>query len=219
MKGLLRNGFYGVIDGARILLLLFLALGVTLLITGNATLFVVFALSSATLLACNSASSFRKEASTKWIKYALTTPVRKRDIIKSRYISHAYWALLGIALPLLFVFIAIAIHGNKFFYFEVRDPVAYFCLGFGIALFMGSILYPLLYFWGTDKNELFLIMSLLGAIGLSIGIITLLNANTMPDTMTDTEFFTGMIIYLTTAIIAYILSYFLTVLIYKRKEY
>ena len=52
-----------------------------------------------------------------------------------------------------------------------------------------------------------------------LGIMTLLNANTATDRMTDTEFFIGMIIYITTAIIAYILSYFLTVLIYKRKEY
>ena len=218
MKGLLRNNYYGVIDGAKILLSLFAVMGIALLISGSSELFIIFALAPATLLAFNAVSSLRKDASTKWIKYELTTPVRRKDIIKSRYISHALWTLIGSFLPFIFVAFAILIHGNKFFYPEMRDPVACFSAGLSSALFIGVFFYPSVYCLGTEKNELLLILSLIGAIATTMGIAILLYAGSDAN-LTDVEFFIAIVISLAIATAAYILSYFITTFIYPQKEY
>jgi len=218
MKGLLKNNFYGVIGEAKILLLLFLTLGIALLVTGSSELFLLFAFLSAPLLIFNSVSSLSKAALTKWVKYELTMPVQRKDIIKSRYISHSIWSLLGVLLPSIFVVFAIFIHGNKFFYHELRDPIAYFCVIVSIALYTGAFFYPAVYSLGAGKSELLLILSLIGAIGLTAGLSILLYASNGSD-LTDTEFLIGIAIFMVIAIIVYILSYFLTVFIYSKKEY
>lgn len=220
MTGLLRNNFYAAAGSAKIIIFLLGMAGAGLLITGNAILFVAFALSSATLLSLNAASSIRKESATKWNKYVLTTPVKRKDIIKSRYISHTLYAMAGIAIPFVFVIFAILIHGNNFFYYEVRDPVAMFSLGLGIALFWGAFFYPAVYFFGTDKNEIMILISLLAAAGVTFGITAVLNAKTGSEVgATDFEFYSSIAIYMGAAFLSFILSYFVTVHIYKNKEY
>lgn len=218
MKGLLKNQFYGAAAGAAILLGFFIVAGIGLLISGNSSLLNIYVLVSATAFAMNALAGFRKEAASKWSKYELTAPITRKDIAKSRYITHAIWVLAGTLLAALFVGLTVAIHGNFFFYHVIRDPLALFCTGAGIALLMGTIFYPSIYLLGTDKSEIIMIVSLSGAIGITVGVIWILNATYGFDTVSGPEFYLSMAIYMTIAVMSFIFSCFLTTFIYRRKD-
>jgi hypothetical protein len=218
MNGLLKNQFYGAFGGAVVLLVFFSAVGIGLLITGNPTMLNIFALAAATAFAFNTAANFRKEASSKWNKYELTAPVRRSDIVKSRYVSHVIWAFSGMFLSALFVVLTVAIHGNRYFYHTIRDPLTLFSVGIGVALLMGTIFYPMIYLFGADKSEITMIISLPGAVGITVGVMWLFNAAYDFKPVTDYIFYINMAIYLVIVIISFVLSYFLTTFIFRRTE-
>lgn len=218
MKGLLKNQFYGAISSAVVLLVFFVAVGIILIVSSNPSLLNIYVLVTATAFALNAVSGFRKEASSKWSKYQLTTPVGRKDIVKSRFINHTFWVLAGIILAALFVCLIVFIHGNRYFYYDLRDPLMLFCCGTGIALLMGAIFYPAIYLLETDKSEIIMMISLLGSTGITAGIIWMLNALYDFKPLSDTEFYLNMIIYMAIVLISFLLSYFLTIFIYRRKE-
>jgi len=219
MIGLLRNSFYGAIRSAVILLFVILAVGLALVITGRPTLLTLFVIISAVAASFVAISSFRRESSTKWSKYELTTPVRRKDIVKAQYISHAIWIVCGIILSAIFVALSVIRHGNGYFFYELRDPLALFCFSAGTALFMGDLFYPITYFMDTDKNEVMMIISLLGAVGLTFGIVWILNAAYGFKPLSDPEFYFSISIYIAVSIVFFLLSYFISKLIYSRKDY
>ena len=219
MTGLLKNNFYGALGSAKILLAVFLAVGIGLLISANHTLLNIYGLVTATVFSFNAVSGFRKEASTKWNKYELTAPVRRKDIVKSRYINHIIWIGAGLLLSAVFIGLTILFHGNNYFYYEVRDPLTLFSMSVGASLFMGTLFYPAVYFFGTDRSEIMIILSLLGAIGLTFGTIWVINAGHDFSSLSDAKYFLCLAFFLGVAVVSFILSYFLTNFIYRRKEY
>jgi len=219
MIGLLKNSFYGAIRSAGVLLFVILAVGLALLITGNPILLTLNVIISAGAASFVAISSFRRESSTKWYKYELTTPVKRNDIVKAQYISHVAWVVCGIIVSTIFVALAVLLHTNGYFFYELRDPLALFCFSVGTALFIGVLFYPITYLMGTDKNEVVMIISLIGAVGLTFGIVWLLNAAYGFKPLSDLEFYFSVSVYMAVAISFYIFSYYISTLIYRRKEF
>lgn len=219
MIGLLKNNFYGAIGSAILFLIVFIAAGAVLLITGNPVLLYILTMVSATAFAFNAVAGFRKEASSKWSNYELTTPIRRKDIVKSRYVSHMSWMAFGILLAAVFVVLTALLHGSRCFYTVERDPLVLFCLSVGIALLLGVIYYPAIYFFGADKSEVIMIISLLGSVGISYAIIWLLNAINGFRLLTDPEFYFLMAVFMGIVVLLFVLSYFLTVFVFRKKEY
>ena len=50
------------------------------------------------------------------------------------------------------------------------DVFMLFVIGVGISLFMGAIFFPLFYVGGEERNEVFLVISLLCGIGFVMGL-------------------------------------------------
>lgn len=219
MKGLLRNSFYGAMGSAFVTLAIFVVLGIAVIITADSTLLIIFSLASATVFTINALSSFRKEAATNWYKHMLTAPIRRKDIVKSRYISHTLWCLGGMILVVAFVGITVLFHGNRFFYNGIRDPITLLCIGLGIPTLMGSIFYPLIYLFGSDKNELMMILALAGAAGITAGVIGLINMCYEHHPISDAEYFAGLSVYMGVVVVSFFSSYFLAAFIDRRKEY
>lgn len=219
MNGLLKNSFYGALGSAKILLAFFVVAGFALMITGNPSFLNIFGLITATVFSFNAVSGLRKEAATKWNKYELTAPVRRKDIVKCRYINHIIWVSVGVLLSAVFIGLTVLFHGNNYFYYSVRDPLTLVCVGSGTALFMGTLFYPAIYFFGTDKSEIIIIVSLLGAIGLSLGTMWIINAGYGFRSLSDPEYYLCMTIFMAVVIVSFILSYFATNIIYRQKEY
>lgn len=219
MIGLLKNQFYGAMGSGILFFVAFMAGGLVLLIIGNPALLNILVMVSAPVFVFSAIAGFRKEAATKWSRYELTAPITRNDIVKSRYIGHLFWATVGTSLAAIFVGLAVLLHGNRYFYHPVRDPLTLFCLSVGIALLFGALYYPAIYFFGADKSEMMIILSLFGAVGTALGIIWLINAGNNFEPLSDPEYYMFMTVFMGSIVLLFALSYCLTVFVFRKKEY
>ncbi len=218
MKGLLRNNFYATLSNAKTFSVILLFLGIFVVAMDNtiATLIIDYMLLVMIGFSFNSIASVRKESATKWHKYKLTTPVRRTDIVKSLFVSELLWLAVGITFAAVSTALSISLHGNPFD--RNMDIFMLFVIGVGISLFMGAIFFPLFFLGGEERNEVSLILSLLGAVGCIMGLKTLINAF-FPAGMTDLQLFLSGVMILACGILAFAVSCPLTACIFHKREY
>lgn len=219
MKGLIKNSIYGAMGSAYILFAFFAIFGIVVMITANSTLLLIFSITCVTGFAFNALSAFRKEAATNWRKYVITLPIRRRDIVKSRYIHHLIWVFVGMVIAVVFIVLTILIHGNLFFNDKIRDPFAIFWIDIGIPLLMGSVFYPLILLVDSDKSEILMVISLIVAVGLTAAFVWIVNMHFGFAPVNLTEFFIGMFIYIGMVSISFFSSYYISLIFINRKEY
>ena len=193
MKGLLKNNFYGVIENLKIALAFVMLVGVLLLITGEATLLSAFSLIAPPIIALLMVSCVRKESASKWEKYKLTLPVRRKAIIESQYISHTIWSISGVVIVAVFMTLTVFIHGDQYFYYGFRDAITLVLGGGILAILIGAFSYPLYYLWGAEKTEVILIISVIGSIGIVFALTMLVN--TFSDgNVSDTLYYISLLV-------------------------
>ena len=125
------------------------------------------------------------------------------------------WLAVGIAFAGIGTALSIALHGFPFD--RNTDVFMLFVVGIGISLFTGAIFFPLFYLGGEERNEAFIVVSLLCGIGTVMGLTTLLNA-LFPSPMNTAQIILAGIIILGCALSAFALSYPLTASIYHKRE-
>lgn len=141
-----------------------------LLFTGEASLLNIFSLIVAPVVAVLTISCLRKESSSKWSKYKLTLPVKRKEIVKGQYISHFLISLAGMLTVALFILLTVLIHGNQYFYYGFRDAVTLILLGGILSILIGAIAYPLYYLWGAERTEIILVLSVVLSIAVIMGL-------------------------------------------------
>ena len=205
MKGLLKNNFYATLSNAKVFAVIMLLLGIFVVAIDkkDTSLIIGYMLLAMIGFSFNSIASLRKESNGKWSKYKLTTPVKRSAIVQS------YFAGIGAALSIM-------LHGFPFD--RNTDIFMLFVAGVGISLFMGAIFFPLFYMGGEERNEVFLVISLLCGIGLVMGLTTLINT-LFPAPMTATQILLGGAIIFVCALLAFVISCPITAYIYHKKEY
>ena len=159
MKGLLKNNYFAVRSNAKAFSVFMLLLGIFVVAVISPSLLMGYALLGMIGFSLNAIAGLRKESSTKWSKYKLTAPVKRSDIVKSYFISQILWLIVGIAYAGIGVALSIMLHGVTLD--RNVDIFMLFVIGIGISLFMGAIFFPLFYLGGEERNEVFLIISLL----------------------------------------------------------
>ena len=85
------------------------------------------------------------------------------------------------------------------------DVFMLFVIGVGISLFMGAIFFPLFYVGGEERNEVFLVISLLCGIGFVMGLTTLINT-LFPAPMTTMQIILGGVIIFACALLVFVIS-------------
>lgn len=218
MKGLLKNNFYSSISNAKFLAGVMFLLGIIVVIMDNdtPTLLIGYMLLGMVGFSISSLAGLQRENTTKWGKYKLTVPVKRKEIIKSYFVSQIIWLIVGMSIALIVMGLSIMLHGFPFD--RHTDILMVFVAGIGISLFMGALFFPLFHIGGNERNEVTFIVSLLCAIGLTMGIVTLINF-LFGSKMTTVQILMGAAILFTCAILLFTMSYFLTVIIFKQKEY
>ena len=194
MKGLFKSNFLAVWTNAKIFLLFMFAMGIAVIIIPDQTWQMYFIIIGIVGLAVNAATVIGNEFSSKWGKYKLTLPVKRIDIVKSLYINQLLWIMIALSYLL---------HGITFEQFEGISGVL--VIGISISLTMGAIFIPMVYLAGEDKTIVFLIISLICALGIA--------------TMLFNIPLFGPFILIGCSILLFIVSFPLTVGIFKKKEY
>ena len=203
MKGLFKNNFLAVWTNVKIFLLFMFAMGIVVTIIPNQTWQMYFIIIGIAGLAVNAATVIENEFSSKWGKYKLILPVKRIDIVKSLYINHLLWIMIGVFFVGIIIALSYLLHGVPFEQFEGISGVV--VIGISISLTMGAIFIPMIYLAGEDKTIVFLIISLLCAVGIAAMLFNI-------------PLF-GSFILIGCSILLFIVYFPLTVSIFKKKEY
>lgn len=203
MKGLFKNNCLAVWTNAKIFLLFMLAMGIIVTIVPDQTWQMYFIIIGIAGLSVNAATAIGSEFSSKWGKYKLTLPVKRMDIVKSLYINQLLWIVIGVFFVSFIIFISYLLHGVSFEQF--KGILGVLVIGISISLTMGAIFIPMIYLVGEDKTIVFLIISLLCAVGIAVMFFNI-------------PLF-GPFILIGSSVLLFILSFPLTVSIFKKKEY
>ena len=158
----------------------------------------------------------RKENLGKWGKLRLTAPVRRRDIVKSQYLTFLGWMFAGVVLTVVFVGASVLLHGVIFD--RNWDILMLFVLGFCANLFLGALFFPAFYRVGEEKSDAALLISILGTAGILTGLILFVNWLFGPS-QDPAQILTSAGILSALAVTALLLSYPIACRIFGRKEY
>lgn len=218
MTGLLKNNFYASIANIRIFLAAMATFGFAVICLDNdsRTLLLIYMLVSMAGFPANAIASMRKERSSKWYKYKLTFPVERKVIIGSYFLSQLIWLAVGMLFAGVCVSSSILVHGFPFD--RNIDILMVFIAGISASLFMGAVFYPLFYWGGDEKNEVIFMMSFACSAIIIAGLSGVINY-ILGMKPTTAEVVTGAVVMLGISAIVFVLSYFLTVRIFSKKEY
>ncbi len=202
MKGLFKNNFLAVWTNVKFFLLFMLAMGIVVIIIPDQTWQMYFIIIGIAGLAVNAATVIESEFSSKWGKYKLILPVKRIDIVRSLYLNQLLWIMAGVFFVGIVIALSYLLHGVLFEQFEGVSGVV--VIGISISLTMSAIFIPVIYLAGEDKTIVFLIISLLCAIGIAAMLFN------MPS---------GPFILTGCSVLLFIASFPLTVSIFRKKEY
>lgn len=205
MKGLMLNRFYSSAGNLRLLTAFLLAFSVFSLFTGNPTALELLVYISIAALPVCSVAGAREDHSSKWSKFELTMPVRRRDIVRCNYLSYLFWVLSSLVFAVAVTGLATLLHRSNMI---VSAPA----LGAGISLFAGGLFYPVYYVTGMEKLETVLIISVLSGIGITVALLNILRLMAA-ETFVRTLLF--IVLYLSFFAVSYLVSLFL----YSKKEF
>ena len=219
MNGLLKNCFYGLRGNFRIIGAAAVLLGGLCLIIGDPFAVSIFPFLPAPVLAAAAVACLRRESASRWSRYKITLPVRRRDIVKSQYLINGICALAGMLCAGIFLALVLIIHGNIYFYYGFRDVLTLVLGGGILAVFMGAIAYPLYYWWGEEKTEIIIALAVIGAVAAILALSMLNNFLTGEGGVTDTQYYISLGIILLISVAVYGGSCFLSALIYEKTEW
>lgn len=219
MKGLMKNNFYAALSSTRVFSVIMLLLGFFVVAMDNVipSLLIGYILSVIIGFSANGIFALEKENASRWRKYKMTAPVSRKEIVGSYFINLLLCLLVGIIFAGIFTYLSVSIHGFPFD--RNTDVLNLFAAGISISLFMGAIFFPLFYVGGDEIVEVaFLAISLFSAIGIVIGIVSLLNRIFGPK-MTVEEIILAACIMMVCSVVVFVLSYPLCMAIFRKKEY
>lgn len=218
MKGLIRNNLYSVSSALKWTLAFCVLINIVILIFGknfsNIEEFLpILIIGQVGAFVGLTGTVLQKDNSSKWNKYEKILPIKIRKIIMARYISFLLFSIIGILIATLTV-IVVSVNSVKPMDLE-RIGYGY-SFGIAFSLLVPSILYPLVLKFGSDKSETMLLISIIvtlflfngGSVILTPYLINLKNINII---YRITCIFISMLIFLS--------SYFISIYIYKRKEF
>lgn len=217
MRGLIRNNFYTVEGSLKAIILVgFIAMILSsiadIYFPDNAILSVNVISGMLGAFGGLSATAIQKDGASKWNKFELTMPISRKDVIKARYISFVLYILIGAFMAILSVLLFHAVIGNV-----NLERVGYgFVFGIAFAMSIPTFMTPLVLIFGSDKNEMFLMLSIAVSLGLFFVSSAILTPFLRNFSNANLVFRLGYFIF---SILLFMASYLLSVFVYKKKEW
>ena len=214
MKGLLKNNLYATIPNAKVFSISMFLLGVFVVAVTSQQLLIYYVMIGIIGFSANAMMVVKSEFALKWGKYKLTLPVKRADIVKSYFINQIIWLFAGTLFAGIAMCLSWLLHGCLFD--QPIDILTLFALGVSMSLLMGAMFYPLFCLSGTERGDVFLIITFLCALGIDLVLVTVINELLESGTAT---ILLGVAVLLVCSMLAFSISYPVTVGIFKRKEY
>ncbi|WP_144613309.1 ABC-2 transporter permease [Bacillus cereus] len=210
MKGLILNNFYSVRESIALSLLLAIVSNVVLVLSGNATaLKMAFYLPMA-LITVSAFEVLKQDNLSGWDKFEFILPVERKEIIRSKYITFLLLLIISILVTagvFMLNSLFVKISGELILISVLR--------GMGLVLCLASTIYSLTYIFGGDKSELIRIISIIFAFAM-FGLVSLMQKMMMGEVEGFDRIFS--VNFLLVSCFIFIISYFISISAYKRKE-
>jgi ABC-2 type transport system permease protein len=206
MKGLLYKDLLYLRQLGKTLLLLLVFYVVLFTMTGgeNNGLFAAVIVMLSVILVIN---TFSYDENAKWDSYAVSLPLNRDSIVLAKYVL--VLAVSGSISVLLLLSVTVAEHGFP------TDSMAQIGAGLGMALIFCGILMPLFYRFGMQKARLMII-----ACFLIPNIVALLWNEMKLPVPSVSEAAVGKLLLVSPVLVLllYALSYFISCVVYRKKE-
>ncbi|MFK4327505.1 ABC-2 type transport system permease protein [Bacillus sp. RC97] len=212
MKGLILNSLYSVEKSVKVSLLLAILINTFLFMTKHSIALQMAIWVPFLIIPVNAFEALKHDGESGWNKYEITLPIKRSNIIKSKYITFLILLMISILLTFLILYIAcifdLLSYTKLFFSFSFR--------GMGIILCMAALIYPLTYLLGTAKSDAII----LGSIGFAFGVFGL-TSTLIPIVFRNSQDLDQAfsVTFLLISILFFIISYYISKHIYKRKEF
>lgn len=216
MQGLIRNHYYKIVSNLKILLIFIFLTGVSILIFGGRkeTPLLAFLYLNVIGFPFISSIGLRKNNIDKWNQYILSLPVKRCEIVKSVFATQGIIILIGSMLSVILFLTSFVIYG--FAFYRYIDVVLLFSSTIGISLIMNVIFLPISYLDSNDRTEAMSIISLIISVAIMVGLIAVINI--LLEKPTDMQLMIFAIGNLVLSIAAFLISYFLAVRIYSKRD-
>lgn len=212
MRGLIRNNFYSMENNIKISFMIALFAAVVSFFVKHDALIQMIIAMQLFIFIVNVGTSLHADVVSKWNKFERTLPVKSNDIIKAKYISFATLILLGIVMGSITAIYACVTNGFS----NVHAILYGYEFGLTLSAATAGIMYPLMLKIGTEKNEMIMILSAIAAVGLPVLLSAVLTPLTGEANMKHPLVGIASSI---AAVMIFIGSYFVSVRIYRQKEF
>ncbi|EJQ97655.1 ABC-2 transporter permease [Bacillus cereus] len=181
---------------------------------GDASMYRFIAMFTILFAAIPALEVIKYESKSGYDKYVLTLPVTRSNIVQSHYLFYFLVVIIGTLLS----------YGIFYVYGLVSDTpidegiLKSVSLGTFIILNAGAISYPLLYVFGAEKSDAITIGSAGGGLLATFGLQSLIGYLMEQLSLSNSSLYVP-IIYTIFGLIIYILSFFVSVFVYKKKEF
>lgn len=211
MRGLILKDFWIIKDTIKTTLAILVILLVYCLFRQQAIGLVIV---PTLICAATSTSSLKLDYGMKWDKIALTMPINRKDIVRSKYIELLILCVFGLIMGIIFGIVA-----NIVGYIEMNSNTIYIGIICGaLGLVSGSVHLFLLYKFGGDnlENSEILLFVAYG-IGIAVTVAILFVYRSILEMSFGNIGFLSLI-YLSVAFCVLLISYKMSVLSYSKKE-
>lgn len=209
MKGLLYKDFYCLKQNMKYIFAILLLYGFIFIPQGNngimGVVVIIFPMLVITTLSYDHAG--------KWDRFALTMPITRKMLVRSKYILFLIMLLFGMLIGVIFSAAGI-LFGKNFDVMEIMVEIMAVAVA---ALWLGAVLLPLIYRFGVERARLFL-MLLFVLLGSGIMIFVSIAKKASLPNFTPQQLALIIGVFLASSIAAYALSYLISVKIYQKKE-
>ncbi|MDD2470492.1 MAG: ABC-2 transporter permease [Methanocorpusculum sp.] len=204
ISGLMLKDLLNLRPMTKTLVVMFLIFGVIFIPMGNVMTVYFLLMIFAALLPMTSLSM---DDMAKWDRYALTMPVTRKDIVKSKYLLMVMF--FGIVIVISGIIAAV----SHYLMPETATPFWFIFLVGALGIFYGSLLLPLLYKFGSEKARYLMFVLMVVAGIILVGWFALFGDSFSGDLLPY------VLLTCVVSIVAFLVSYNVSVRIYEKKEF
>lgn len=173
MYSLLLKDFYILVNNFKAFILMILVFAFAFIPTSG---ILSFTIAAGVMSGMMVVTTFSYDERAKWHRYALIMPLRRSQIVLSKFILLTCCTLVGISLASLFSLVAAALNHifNLSLSFELSTYWLSLLMGFSLSLIYGAVSIPLLFKYGAEKARMLMIVSFLMPSLLGYGLFQML---------------------------------------------